>query len=193
MYDAWLQWQSSADKSESNWKSDFPDWTELIRAAIVEMEEPGLGKRAIARLAELWAASAEDETLIDAAPCNVDKWLPSLRLLAKSPLPDCRWQVYVVAAQAKAGGDDIVRMGLSDSDPYARRRALAALASCRPPDARALAERFMRDEDPYMRQTAIEMILAVDDKEFRVSAISELERDPVEHVRVATKRQTSAR
>jgi HEAT repeat protein len=48
--------------------------------------------------------------------------------------------------------------GLQDIDSYARRRAILSLARLTPKDARQLADQFLRDEDPYIRQAASELL-----------------------------------
>jgi HEAT repeat protein len=136
-------------------------------------------------LAECWSASQEDEELLSFATEHLDECWPTLRVLATSSLPGCRWQVYAAIAGVGRPAEDVLRKGLLDEDPYARRRALLSLAKVRPADAQNLAERFTRDPDPYMRQAAIEMILASTDKSFQRNAIIVLKTDPVEHVRKA--------
>lgn len=80
----------------------------------------------------------------------------------------------------------LLRAGLDDPDPYARRRALLSLARDEPGDARQLAERFLRDPDPCLRQAALEMARASHDARFMREVARELRDDEAAHVRDAT-------
>jgi HEAT repeats len=160
LFAEWKQWSVTADRSEDGWESDFPQWQALIEAAIGMMTQDELAPQASAILAECWAASQEDEELLTFASEHLDDCWPTLQALAQSSLPGCRWQVYEAVAGAGRPAEDILRQGLSDQDPYARRRALLSLARLQPSDAHIIAERFTKDPDPYMRQAAIEMALA---------------------------------
>ena len=137
----------------------------------------------LGRLAELWAASDEAEELCDFAKDHVTQCLPALRALSDSSLAACRRQVYEAAASAGAPGEDILRKGLGDADPYSKRRAILALARLSPPDSRQLAESFMNDDDPYIRQAAIDLIAVCGDHDFRSKALATLQVDLAQQVR----------
>jgi hypothetical protein len=62
---------------------------------------------------------------------------------------------------------------------------MIALARLAPRDSRQLAESFMTDDAPYMRQATIDLIVACGDHDFRSKALATLQSDPVEHVRKA--------
>ncbi len=139
----------------------------------------------IALLAECWSAAQEDEELLGCASERLLECWPILQALAQSHLPGCRWQVYEAVAGLGAQAEPILRQGLSDPDEYARRRALLSLARIGPRDAQALAESYLKDPDPYMRQAAINMVLASPDVSFQRHALSLLRNDPADHVRSA--------
>jgi hypothetical protein len=183
LFDRWRAWASRADTSEEGWAAGFPEWDDLIAAAGAVMLAPGADTQQLGRLAELWAASDEDEELCDFAKDHITQCLPALRALSDSSLAACRWQVYEAAASAGALGEHIVRKGLGDADSYAKRRAIVALARLSPGDSRQLAESFMSDEDPYVRQAAIDLIAVCGDHLFRSKALAALQSDPVQHVR----------
>ena len=191
-FQEWTQWRATADRSEDGWQTDFPQWDELMELTTAAMKEPGADAGTISMIAELWDASEETESLLEFARDNLDECWKVLRSLSSSSLPRCRWQVYEVLADAGSRAEPILRQGLFDSDPYARRRALLALARHRPSDAQQLAEAFLNDDDPYIRQAAIEMVLATQDTSFRRSVLALLSSDPVEHVRVNARAKLSA-
>jgi hypothetical protein len=185
LFREWKEWCVTADRSEDGWESDFPQWQALIETACHAMTQGAAPPETVAILAECWSASQEDEELLTFAGGNLDKCWPTIQVLVQSNLPGCRWQVYEVAAGIGRQAEGMLRQGLSDQDAYARRRALLSLSRLRPSDAHVLAERFGQDPDPYMRQAAIEMIMASGDQGFQQDALTVLRADSVEHVRKA--------
>jgi hypothetical protein len=75
-----------------------------------------------------------------------------------------------------------------DSVDYVKRRALLELARLAPTDARQIAELFLADADPYLRQAAIDMVLAAKEPTFQAQALQRLSEDPIPHVREAARR-----
>ena len=182
---AWRLWSVTADRSEDGWESDFPEWTTLMSAAKLAMTEPDPDRETLPALAACWAAANEDEELREFAADNLESCWTTLEDLAGAEPPDCRWQVYEAVSAAGRRAEPILRRGLSDPDPYARRRALLALARSAPADAQAIAEAFLTDPDPYLRQSAIAMVVVSPDARFRRDALARLAADPVDHVRAA--------
>ncbi|MCC6749046.1 MAG: HEAT repeat domain-containing protein [Deltaproteobacteria bacterium] len=181
----WSQWCVTADRSEPGWESDFPKWHALIGAARLAMTHGDLSIETVTALATCWAASHETEELLSFATENLDDCWPAIQQLSRATSPNCRWQIYAAASGAGSRAESLLRRGLMDEDPYARRRALLSLAAIRPSDAQLLAERYVNDPEPYMRQAAIEMIAASPDETYRRNALDALRGDPVEHVRAA--------
>jgi hypothetical protein len=181
----WRRWATTANRNEEGWQSDFPQWTALLALARQSMCISQPDEETIRLLEECWVASEEDEDLLEAAKLRPECCWPVLESLAESTFAACRWQVYEAATAAGSRAQQLLRRGLNDPDAYARRRAILALARLKPSDARTLAEALVRDADPYIRQAAIEMILAVDEPTFRSTALAELAQDSAEHVRRA--------
>ena len=180
LIEAWDSWALIADKSENGWESDFPEWEELMDAAwraACDPPEPSC----LPLLEKCLAISSENEDLIQKAQ---EAW-GVVDTLSRSPLGACRWQIYEAVGAAAVTAEKLLRRGIEDVDPYARRRAILSLARLRPRDARELATLFVEDPDAYIRQAAISLILVANNDEFIVSALSRLENDPVEHVREA--------
>lgn len=185
LFNDWKRWCIDADRSEDGWESDFPRWQTLIEVASHTMTQGEISPEIAAILAECWSASQEDEELLTFVREHLNECWATLQVLARSSLPGCRWQVYEAVAGVGRLAEDMLRRGLSDEDAYARRRALLSLARIRPSDAHAIAERFTKDPDPYMRQAAIEMVLASENRAFQQEAMSILRKDLVDHVRRA--------
>jgi HEAT repeat protein len=156
-----------------------------MRAAEAAMLRRSLSAGELSDLELCWAISSEDETLADFAGGHLERCWGVLRQLAASRRQDVRWQVFSVLASAGPRAEGLLRAGLDDPDPYARRRALLSLAHLAPANARQLAERFLRDPDPYLRQAAIEMARAAHDARFMREAVRQLREDDVEHVHEA--------
>jgi hypothetical protein len=182
------RWAATADASEDGWQSDYPAWSRLLRAAKQVMRTGPLTPTTVALLGECWHAAEEDEELLEYASEHIDDCWPAIVALTASPLLHCRWQAYVAAAAAGRRAEPLLRVGLTDGDGYVRRRTLLELARLAPPDAREIAKPLVVDPDPYMRQAAIEMVLAAKDSDFRTEALQRLSEDPVSHVRAAARR-----
>lgn len=184
-FTAWKAWAETADQTEPGWQADFPGWKRLMSSAGESLMARDPEGAELAVLAECFAASEENEELLELCRPVVADCLPSLEALSNSPIASCRWQVYEALSTAGPAGEPTLRKGLRDPDLYARRRAILALAKHHPKDARALADGFLVDRDPYTRQAALELVDTVDDKAYRDTAIATLSGDPIEHVRKA--------
>lgn len=185
-------WSANADRNESGWQSDFPRWTELIEEAKRAMRSDNLDEEGVRLLEDCWVASEEGEELLEYAKGEVSRCLSVVRLLAHSRSAACRWQAYETASIAGGTATSILRSGLKDADPYARRRALLSLSRVAPPDVRDLVSDFIEDSDPYIRQAAIGLIILVADSDFQRVALQRLANDEVSHVRQAAQARLSA-
>jgi hypothetical protein len=185
LFQEWKQWSATADSTEDGWESDFPKWEALMKAASQVMTTSELDSSTLEVLAECWSIAQEGEELLSFACARPNDCWPILQELSRSSLPGCRWQIYDAAAQVGQKAEGLLRRGLSDRDGYARRRALLSLARLRPNDARSIAETFLVDPDPYLRQAAINMVLAANDAAFQKHALQLLGRDAIDHVRSA--------
>jgi HEAT repeat protein len=85
--------------------------------------------------------------------------------------------------------EPFLRKGIEDSDSYVRRRAILSLAKLQPEDARLIAEKFIENADPYIRQAALEMAYASRDTDFITKTKNKLLHDSVGHVRKAAARR----
>lgn len=150
----WQQWARTADRTEEGWQSDFPAWEELMDAAIRIMTKSDLSERELNDLELCWSISEESEELADYARAHAATTWETLVRLAKSDLPEVRWQVYDALSFSGDRAGEILRAALDDPDMYARRRAILSLAQIRPTDADSLAKRFEHSDDPYIRSAA---------------------------------------
>lgn len=191
LWAAWEAWAPSADHGDAGWESNFPDWDALMTSAKSSLVSE-LSGGALKVMENCWAASHENEELLDFARDRIADCWSNLEKLAESPLGACRWQVYAAAPAIGRAAEGMLRRGLKDSDDYVRRRAALALASLVPSDAGSLARDLATDSDPYIRQAAVEMALSSPDFDVRRSLHALLSHDDVEHVRTASKRLAMA-
>ena len=148
----WQGWAKSTDHSENGWQSDFNQWNELMSEAQKTMLSSTQHDLDFENLELCWKISEEEELLADFSKDNLDRCLEVVRTLSKSKFPEVRWQVYDVAKYAERMGEDIVRKGLEDQDPYCRKRAIMSLAYMRPNEIATLKSRFSLDPDPHVRR-----------------------------------------
>lgn len=184
LFQEWDDWSQTADRSEDGWQSDFPGWNELISLAERRMADEPTPEE-IEIIARCWEISEETEELLDFAKNNTSKCWRTIEALVKEGGASARWQAYVAAAAGGTLAESLLRNALNDPDPYARRRGALALARLKPTDSRHIAETLLIDEDPYLRQAAIDFVLATQDNGFRRLAYEKLANDAVAHVRRA--------
>jgi len=186
LFQRWLVWSQTADRSENGWQSDFPDWQQLMSVAETRMSEPPDQELAKA-ISRCWEIAEESEELLDYARQNIEKCWPAVEAVAEHGGPAARWQAYEAAASAGSRAEPLLRAALADPDEYARRRGALALARLKPDDSREIAERLLREKDPYLRQAAIDFVLSSEDSKLRESAREQLTNDETEHVREAAR------
>lgn len=185
LYDDWEEWAETADQSEDGWEVDYPRWRLLMDAAIQKMTLQSPSQEDVRYIDKCWAISNEGEDLADYARANVEQCWTVLCLLTESKREDTRWQVYDALSCAGRKAETLLRKGLSDPDDYCKRRALLSLARLSPKDAKEIADRFSRHEDPYIRQASIWMAAASKDAAFIDLFTRRLADDPAWHVRKA--------
>lgn len=183
----WDCWSVNADRGEDGWQTDYPRMNVLVVVAEGLMISADLDEATLRDLDRCWTITEEDELLADFARERIERCWPVLRWLVAHGQRDTRWQVADVLGDAINIPEAAVllRAALDDPDTYVCRRALISLARFMPPDAHDLAERFLRDSDPYLRQAAIEMVRASGDTAFIAEKRRMLLEDPVWHVRRA--------
>jgi len=174
---------------ENGWETDFPGYRELMHLGQEAMNPWTMPSATLACLETCWAISNECTEMLDYAQEHLDECWKTLVALSQSQLSDVRWQVYMAMEHAGPRAEPYLRRGLEDLNDRCRQYALLALANCNPADARAIAERFLKDADPYMRQATIRMVLATGDSEFVAQVRQVLLQDPVEHVRNDARRR----
>lgn len=185
----WKKWSITADKSEDGWQSNYYGWSTLMSVAMATMSQASLTVEEFRALELCWAASEETEELAEFCREHVDRCWANLSLLARSPRPEVRWQVYDVLSSAGKKSEPLLKVGIEDNDPYVQRRAILSLARLQPEDARNIAERFIENVDPYIRQAALEMAFASGDADFITKARTKLIHDDDAHVRKAAARR----
>ncbi len=189
--ETWRKWTITANQNEEGWQTDFPDWSSLIEEAARVMTREVIDPSELSLLVECWIASEEDEELLERLRGQVDDCWKMMETLATLAPPACRWQLYEVASTGNSKAEMFLRNGLNDTDSYARRRAILSLARRNPDDAQKLAETLMIDSDPYIRQAAVEMIIAAKDEAFKMRALRTLMEDNAPNVRNAARHYMS--
>ena len=179
----WQEWSRSADQSEDGWESSFPRWSELIEAALERMKSPP-DREALELIARCWAMSEEDETLLDKVRSQNRVFWPFMKSLSTFEDARVRWQIYAAVTREDEEGLALVRFGIKDKDPYVQRRALLSLARLHAPESANLAKELCKHADPYLRQVSLMLAYNAGDSGLVEAIKSQLENDPVEHVRV---------
>jgi len=154
LIDQWKHWSVDADKSEDGWQACFPDWERLVSEASLIMKSQEIDEDAVQLVEFCWQISEEDEDLLDLAKEDIDSCWPILVKLCSSSLPSVRWQVYEAFGVSGSRGEPYLRSALGDEDSYCLRRAMLALANVGPSDSSLIAERFLKNPDPYIRKAA---------------------------------------
>ncbi len=185
LYNDWEEWAATADQRDEGWQEDYPRWRLLMDAAAQKMTQPSPSPEDVDYIDKCWGISEEGECLADYARAHVERCWNVLCLLTESKRSDTRWQAYDVLSGAGRKVETLLRKGLSDPDDYCRRRALLSLARLSPTDAKEIADRFSRHEDPYIRQASISMSAASKDAAFMDRFARRLANDPAWHVRKA--------
>jgi hypothetical protein len=150
----WDLWAETADQSNDGWPSDFPAWEELMQAAIAAMDK---NDNDISSIEKCWLLSEEDERLSEYVKENPKQYLELLARLAHSEYPDVRWQVYDCLGEAGPPVSPMLEKGTVDSDAYARRRAVLALARISPQWVLAKLDEYCNDPDPYNKNVFSEL------------------------------------
>lgn len=185
--DKWSHWSETADHSTDGWESNYTDWNELIEHAVLAMENYDSSPEILKDIEKCWSLSEETEELLEHTKNNLTKYWPILLRLATSDDPRVRWQVYSALEAGGSRAETILRNGLCDPDAYCRRRAILALAHIGPADSKQICDRLISDNDPYIRQAALEMALASSDQTYIHKICAQLLGDNVEHVREAAR------
>lgn len=133
---------------------------------------------------QCWSMSACGQDMQDFARDHLPDVLPALRVLATSGDPIVRWQVYASASEGGGGVVDFLLKGLDDPDAYTRRRALLGLVG-KPLDVAPIVDRFIVDEDPYLRQVTVDLAFRSGDERLCARVVEVLSQDNVDHVRRA--------
>lgn len=145
----WDSWAETADKSNDGWPSDFPQWEELMQAAISAMDENSDDRSLIEKC---WLISEEDERLSEHVKANPKQYLGLLAKLAHSEFREVRWQVYDCLGEVGLPVSPILERGTADPDAYARRRAILALARIAPEEFLKRFDKYCKDPDPHNRE-----------------------------------------
>ncbi len=153
-------WANTADKRESDWESDFPEWREIVLEAVQVMAQEHPSKHALLLLGRCWAITEECEDCAYWARENIQKphVQELVRHLTESVHSDTRWQAYDVFRDLHpldVRTQALLELGTKDEDPYVRRRAFLALLHHPDIDHADCVSRMLTDADSYNRYVAV--------------------------------------
>ncbi len=154
------RWALSADRSNSDWETDFPHWSELIHAAMEAMAREPENVSLLPLLERCWSLSNEGEECADWARQHLGS--ATVRQLVErltgSVDGAVRWQAYDVLGDLPtldADAQALLENGLTDEDAYVRRRVFLALRRHGEIELRPYFARMLADADAYNRYVAV--------------------------------------
>ena len=153
-------WANTADKRDSDWESDFPEWRELVLEAAQVMTGERPSEHALLLLGRCWSITEEDEDCAYWAREHIQEphVQELVQRLTKSIHEDTRWQAYDVFRDLHpldAKTQALLELGTEDEDPYVRRRAFLALFHHPDIDHAVCVRRMLNDADSYNRYVGV--------------------------------------
>jgi HEAT repeat protein len=183
-----LRWanQSAPDgvlRASAEWECEYPFWPELYSAVRSVLEQPFLSHAEEEQVLFALARDNEAEVILDLLASFPTHVLALATRALQSTHPDARWQAAVaIARAAPPGAIPVLRLFLSDSDEYVRRRALLALGRLDASLAEEAALQWLSASLEYSRMAALVVLQIVGSPKLE-AALSALNDDPSEVVR----------
>ena len=142
------------------WEAEYPGWDALYKAANVALEQ--LNKEFSHDLAQqlVYALAIDNEAGMVLKSVE-EKLTDPLRFVRKaifSNQPQAKWQMAELLGHVEVEGREKMLLQLFDSeDKYVVRRALLSLSKVNHAKASELAQKYVRDNDPFMKLVAKEI------------------------------------
>lgn len=184
--DRFRSWAVGREGSYGEWECDYTDWPSLWKAADDAIEySPVTPLDDTDFLNLLYALGRDNE--IEWIRKRLIRFPDLLRQLALRAVgnPDdaIGWQIAVSISEAKLpDAASLLTPYLTDSNEYARRRSLLALASVDPTRAEEIAISNLDDDYEYTRMAALSVLAAVGSVRVHAEAMRMLD-DPDEYAR----------
>lgn len=177
----WANTRGPEDARYGEWECDYPHWPELYSAVSAALAQP-LFDSDVDNLVFALARDNECEVILDLLVSSTTTLRVATRALQSSDA-EARWQAAVALGRtAHPDGLPLLRLFLSDSDEYVRRRALFEVAHLDPPFAETTAQQWLTAEPEYSRMAALVVLQIVGSRHLE-GALAALENDPSEVVR----------
>jgi HEAT repeat protein len=144
------------------WEVEYPDWDELYKAASEALEQ--LNKEFNHNLAQLlvYALAIDNEAgvVLKSTEEKLENKLRFVRKAIFSNQPQARWQAAALLGNAEVEDREKLLVNLinRDDDKYVKRRALLSLSKVNHPKAVELAQKFIKDTDPFLKLVSREII-----------------------------------
>lgn len=170
-------------RDSGEWECEYPYWPELYSAVRSVLAQPLLSRPEEDQVLFALARDNEAEVILDLLTSFPTHVLALATRSLQSAHPDARWQAAVALARAAPpDAIPVLRLFLSDTDEYVRRRALLALGRLDASFAEEIALQWLSASPEYSRMAALVVLQIVGSPRLE-AALSALNGDPSEVVR----------
>lgn len=144
------------------WEVEYPNWDELYKAANEALEQ--LNKDFNHDLAQLlvYALAIDHEAgvVLKSVEEKLENKLRFVRKAVFSDQSQARWQIAELLGYAEVENREQLLVNLidRDKDKYVKRRALLSLSKVNHAKAIEIAQRFIKDTDPFLKLVSKEII-----------------------------------
>ena len=142
------------------WEADYPGWEALYRAANEALEELNreFNHDVAQQLVHALAIDNEAGVVLKNVEEKLEDPLRFVRKAVFSDQPQAKWQMAELLGHVEVEGREKMLLQMIDSeDKYVVRRALLSLNKVNPTKAAELAQKYVRDSDPFMKLVAKEI------------------------------------
>ena len=172
----------NALRTSGEWECEYPYWPKLYAAVRSTLAQP-LSDAEEDQVLFALARDNEAEVILGLLASSSSHVLALATRALHASDPDARWQAAVALARAAPpGAIPVLRLFLSDSNEYVRRRTLLALARLDATLAEPAAIQWLSASPEYSRMAALVVLQIVGSPRLE-AALSALANDPSEVVR----------
>lgn len=162
------EWASMApdtyndERGLGEWEIEYPGWDELYKAATEAFEL--LNKEFNHDLAQqlVYALAIDNESglVLEKVEDKLESKLRFVKKVINSDQPQARWQIAELLGNTEVEDREKLLVNLinRDNDKYVIRRALMSLDKVNHTKALELAQKFLKDTDPFLKLVAKEIV-----------------------------------
>jgi HEAT repeat protein len=149
------------ERGLGEWEADYPTWEALYKAADESLQQ--LNQEFNHDVAQLlvYALAIDNEAgvVLKSVEEKLEDKLRFVRKAVYSNQPQARWQMAELLGHVEVEGREKMLLHLINSEPdkYVIRRALLSLSKVNRAKAVELAQKYVRDSDPFMKLVAKEI------------------------------------